>query len=203
MEIKHASWILLLAVLTFPAACSKDEDSGITQGEPTVKIMPLAMNNQWDFKVVRVDSLGDTLQSLAQSMIIIGDTSVSGTTWYQYQMGFSQSTGPFPMMANKNDGLWAAGPDAGDLPYMLAKYPASVGEIWTNASGSDTFSVEAVDLNITVPAGTYDCMKYVIHRPTGDSTHSYFAPGVGLVKQTFFANDRSEVRTELSGVTLN
>ena len=203
MKTRHLTLILLLSIAALLPACSNNNDNDVTQGEPAVKIMPLAISNEWDFNVVRVDSLGDTIQSLAQSMVIIGDTTVSGVTWYEYRMGFNQESGPFPMMASKADGLWAKGPDSTDLPYLLAKYPASVGDTWKNADETDTFYVEAVDLSVTVPAGSYDCIKYAIHRPDGDSTHSYFSPGVGLVKQTFFATDGSQVRTELKSVTLN
>ena len=185
-------------------SCSDDDTVSniVTNSEPSKDIMPLAIGNQWQFEILRVDSAGDPVSLDSQSTIIVSDTIISGQTWYHYRTDVIQSA-DLPVLRNAGDGLWITGPDASDQPYLLAKYPAATGDTWTNASGNDTLTVRGTAVSVTVHAGTYECLEYAIHRSSGDSTINYYAPGTGLVKQTFFVSrTHSEYRTELLSTTI-
>lgn len=190
----------MIALAGLILSCSDDDK--VTNSEPSEEIMPLAIGNQWTFVIVGIDSLGDTVSLDSQSTTIVGDTVISGQTWYQYQTDVIQSS-DLPVLRNGDEGLWITGPDATDLPYLVAKYPAMTGEMWTNAVGDDTLTVSATRAPVVVPAGSFECIEYVIHRPSGDSTINFYAPGTGLIKRTFFvARARSQNRSELQSAII-
>jgi hypothetical protein len=202
-SMKRDRWLAILIVAVAGLIWSCGDDDQITNSEPSEDIMPLAIGNQWRSEVLRVDSAGDTVSLDSQSTIIVGDTTISGQTWFRYQTDYIQSS-DLPVLRMASDGLWVSGPDATDAAYLLAKYPCNTGDTWTNAAADDTITVRGTKVSVTVPAGTYECVQYAIHRPSGDSTVNYYAPGTGLVKQTFFVVSRthSEYRTELLSATV-
>ena len=194
--------LAVMAIVLAGTIFSCSDDDQITNSEPSEDIMPLAIGNRWTYEILRLDPLGDTVSLDSQSTVIVGDTVISGQTWYQYETDVIQSS-DLPDLRNASDGLLITGPDSTYPPYLLAKYPATTGDTWTNANGDDTLWVRGTKVSVTVPAGTYECVQYAIHRLSGDSTINYYAPGTGLVRQIFFVSrTHSQNRSELLSATI-
>lgn len=60
---------------------------------------------------------------------------------------------------------------------------AMVGMPATTASVTDTWSVDAAKVKVTVPAGTFDAVVLIKSTATGSKTY-WYVPGVGKVKET-------------------
>ncbi|KPU43651.1 hypothetical protein OXPF_30930 [Oxobacter pfennigii] len=70
---------------------------------------------------------------------------------------------------------------------VILKEPIAVGTEWTVNDGA-TRKITAVDMDVTVPAGSYKCVE--ITTDNKDSIDkSYYAPGIGLVKTEFTSKE--------------
>ncbi|MCB1127531.1 MAG: hypothetical protein KDM81_13645, partial [Verrucomicrobiae bacterium] len=87
---------------------------------------------------------------------------------------------------------------------VLMFQDAPVGTVWTNdfADGSrDQITIQARE-TITVPAGTFDCLKFVSRELNNDlklSSMDWVAPGVALVRSVNYENGELEATYELAG----
>jgi hypothetical protein len=189
--------ILFVAVLAMGCGKGKEEaarDADTTrpaeQGTTTTPaggpagvgdiIMPLQAGNQWVFQIIALDTTVNALRPFkVDTFSVIRDTFVGNTYWYEID-GLGPDRG---FAVNWKDGLWFVRPP--DEPFLLAKYPAVLGDEYVSFIGGikATTKVVALDAKITVPAGTYFCYKYQQSvAPEPMITNYYFAPGVGLVK---------------------
>lgn len=66
---------------------------------------------------------------------------------------------------------------------ILLKAPLTVGTSWKQSDGN-TSTITGVDVDVTVPLGTYKAIEVTTKAVGGDNI-SYYAKGVGLVKKVF------------------
>lgn len=86
---------------------------------------------------------------------------------------------------------------------ILLKEPIKVGTSWTLKDGSER-KITAVNMSVTVPNGTYKAVEVTT---TGDGyiAKSYYASGIGLIKDNFLAtkNNTYDITSELQSVQQN
>ncbi len=157
--------VFLLSTLSF-FGC-KDHDTN-----PLViadVIYPLTIGNTWIFKVLSYDTLGNQYELMPSQILITGDTVIQGQQCYLgYETYF-----------NRSDGLYCFTGDSGSPFALLYKYPAKVGDSYSE--GNRTITVVSVNDTITVPAGTFVCYHYEVLAPYADTEERYLAPKIGLV----------------------
>jgi hypothetical protein len=151
--------LLLLSFLLI-AGCSNT--SGPTSGDV---LMPLAVNNTWIYENFSYDSLGNRSPGFYDTTLLVSSHLVNGEMRYTNQYGVD--------WMNRNDSLMTYY-SLGSGYYIFAKYPMKIGESmnldkWVITTESNPDPIEEAqrvltylggDTTITVPAGTFKCIKY-------------------------------------------
>jgi len=186
--------VLLLTVTGTPAADDKAKTS---------PYFPLKIGSKWHFKtsaakftqqVIKHEQVGETLCAL---MEMTKDGTVVVTEH----------------LAVKDDGIYrySIAGQKPDVPFRVLKLPPRKGDTWdvavkvANDELKGTFVTGEEE--VTVPAGKYQAVTATskgFELTTGDGGKGagivfkfWFAPNVGLVKQTIKIGDRPEVVIEL------
>jgi hypothetical protein len=180
---------LLLTAVCLLAACDKDDP--VTPGAGG-SLYPLTIGNSWTYRSMRFDSLGNSKSLDTVEFSITKDTLVGNEHW------FSLGSGVGEYLANRGDGTWYMRINSSGVitqqPVMFFRYPAAVNDSWlTMDSGMATLTGK--DVSVTVPAGTYKCLRYAYDIAKWDF-HQIMdvAPGVGYVKEEVFAKRFSGVQ---------
>jgi hypothetical protein len=79
------------------------------------------------------------------------------------------------------------------LNYLLLKEPLAVGTSWSMTGGGDTTEIVSMEEEVITPYGDFTAMKVVTTYQNGEKLISYYAKGIGLVKQTVFWDDNVEM----------
>jgi hypothetical protein len=208
IEMRRPFYLFLLLFL----GC----ESGGGPVTPTV-IMPLAVGNRWIGQITETDSAGNVVSVSLDTQTVYRTEIVNGETWYYRNLmplvlmprngkpdSLSFDTVDY-IFTNRTDGLYQAYSSQFTLrpiaPWLIAKYPASVG---------DTMRIDTLDMDtppqtrvinivagtqtkVTVPAGMFTCYKYqeiLVHRQNGITTSrlvdsSFYAPDIGLVQYIY------------------
>ncbi len=150
-------------------------------------IMPLEVGNAWVYQIYALDTAGNALRLASiDTLMVVEDTTVNYERWFRVT-GLPRTEG---WVINREDGFWFARPN--EQPFLFAKFPAEVGDRYTSTIGQVEAhtTLAAISVEVTVPAGTYLCHKYIQKiGPLEATTNYYFAPGIGLVKMSIM--DRS------------
>jgi hypothetical protein len=178
-------------------------------------IFPLAINNEWTYQDTYFDTTGKIKRIENRSFAIIKDSMRLG------EKVFISNDGG--VAANRADGFWSLNDGVNNDEQILKfKYPCKVGETYpgsyhNSAAGEPdvaTITVESINEIVTVPAGSYTCIKYVseAYFPTlgykTDRRIYYIAPKVGIIKAELYdyinhqSNPYLAWRSELTRVTL-
>jgi len=151
------------------------------------EIMPMTVGNWWRYHVERWDTLGRETADYYDSIIIVRDTMIEMESWFVDQLGGTYS--------NRPDGLWKYASDG--KAYLLAKYPADVGDTYVGCSPyyypvMPTVEVLALDWQVTVTPGVYSCYRYYMVYNAYEPTvyYYYFSPDVGMIlRETFMLHN--------------
>lgn len=82
--------------------------------------------------------------------------------------------------------------------YLRSEYDAA-GVLVDQSNRSQIFTVESLSTEVTVPAGTFDCIQFTRERlDTGETKRYWFADGVGKIKHETLATGAVEELTEYS-----
>ncbi len=142
-------------------------------------ITPLAVGNQWEFRIWETDSNYAIVRMTFDTTRIVRDTLNSNQRWYIDSKG--------SLLSNHADGLWKM---LNGSPFLYLKFPSVIGESYlfgesTNALLTD---IGSTNYHVTVPSGNYNCYLYRF-RTLPDSTAvrvDYIAVDKGLVKSELF-----------------
>lgn len=197
--------LLLLTTLLMSSGC--DRSRGILDNSSSGEIIPLKVGNRWVYKLTQFDEEGDVLGSDQYAARVDRDTVLNNETWYF----LVDANRILALATNRADGYWVrevtvlAGAVVGvGEPYLSAKYPATVGEMYPNDDDYVT-TVTSTGTEVSIPAGAHDCYQYLRMSATRpyESTFYYRAPGVGTVLQELFASagDTSSYRQFLLELT--
>jgi hypothetical protein len=182
--------IILVAILV--SGCSNSASNGVASGV----LMPLTYDNNWTYGGVSTDSVTgksyftDTVtDSVKYTMFSINSLWSAVISTNDSEIGF-----PRRLYRNAADGLPYS--DAGsNFDNLIAKYPANVGDAFqdslvvtdesspTPRDTAMTMYVLGTNETVTVPAGSFQCMKYGF-APFGGQSFLYYAPGVGLIEDS-------------------
>jgi hypothetical protein len=193
----RGKWLLALIAVTAAAALIRCDENTVTNTYGDGRfIMPLALGNMWSHEVVTTDSYsGDVwIDTCVQS--VSGVTLIDNVRWYD----LVSPCGKVGQKANLSDGLWTRlGPDE---IYLIAKYPANVGDEWTRPGSSTRYLVASLDTKVSVPAGEFSC---VVYRWSDEPNHYfggsyYYSPGVGMIRSVYWLEGYSGVTTTVSSL---
>lgn len=93
------------------------------------------------------------------------------------------------------DNGWVDG-DITDWSYDRVEYDAS-GAVVNEAIRQQIYTIESMSTEVTVPAGTFDCVQFLRERPeTGDAKRFWFADGIGKIKDESLVTGSTEELTE-------
>ena len=149
-------------------------------------LIPLKINNSWNYKQTVYDSSGVIVRVENQSSTIIKDTIILSQLWYSF------SDVPDGIWyTNKTDGYWAfvkanTGSTLNDSSLLVYKYPTKVGDIYGDADSP--IEVVSIDEEITVPAGSFKAIHIIINYLSSqkylrDSFEIFIAPQIGVIKR--------------------
>ena len=115
---------------------------------------------------------------------VVKDTIIHNETFYLLTANGVRDPEVRPM-TNREDGLWYYRDP--DTIVILIKYPVTVGESFFQLH--DSLVVVSIDTLVTVPAGSFHCIRYDDYLiATGRLLGQiYAAPGVGLIKKEDFS----------------
>jgi hypothetical protein len=166
----------------------------------TGPLIPLAVGNHWIMQSSSYDSLGNlTSVSPPDTMVAIAsDTIVNGVRWYvrpwldvliAYRLS---ELGVHVRLVSAHDDT---------TEFLYFRYPANLGDtlgypdVWFNgtkpkyySSSSSMSRLTSLDTIVSVPAGTFRCVRYRVARhgePIG--TDYYFAAGYGWIRKDMWS----------------
>ncbi|MCP4566974.1 MAG: Ig-like domain-containing protein [FCB group bacterium] len=143
-------------------------------------LMPLAIGNQWVYRVDSRDSLYYNVE-ISYDTVLIKDSVLRDDEYWYYVDGGGY-------FQNKDDGLWNI---INGMEQLFLKHPAVVGDEYgfspyPQYSWLGTrMTLISKDTLVEVPAGTFSCYLYVCEVYDVYTMYdSYFyAPGIGMVKK--------------------
>lgn len=170
--------ITLLVLQGLTEGCSKKPYEPSQNNTNTTPIWPLSVGSLWNYQAISFDSTGQIIEIDTFLIRIYRDSVIGDTTWY-----FDQPA-PFGYgYTNLADGVWERGIGQ-DPTFLLAKFPALVGDKWETRGGLYSAEVAGVSAQISVPAGSFVTLYYLWSPKyqNFEIQHYYFAPGVGLIR---------------------
>ncbi|MBM2815697.1 MAG: hypothetical protein HW421_2459 [Ignavibacteria bacterium] len=176
--------IQTMAVIILLLSCKENSSSPSNQSN---FIIPLKIGNSWNSKITELGSNGLVISTLNETDYILKDTVIGMHKVYCMKTIFNGIDNNLVSYGlNKNDGLYSINIENGKVnEYLWYKYPCKVGDIYFRHG--DTVKVEATDVEITVPAGKFRCVKYHLYHEF--PSYFYLCPGIGPVKQEHFEYD--------------
>jgi len=95
------------------------------------------------------------------------------------------------------DNAWGEG-DSVNWGYQRTAYDPA-GMVVSDNPRTQIFTVESMSVEVTVPAGTFDCIQFVRERvSTGELKRFWFADGVGKIRHETLSTGATEELTEFS-----
>ena len=163
--------LIFLSTLVY-LNCSKESNPVGLNAQK--EIIPLNLNNSWNYHITAYDTSGNIYMSVNVSEKINGDTIIENQKWY-----YQDKAALF--CANKSDGYYTFDKNALDTTRinLVYKYPCIVGDKYSY------WEVVKQDTQITVPAGNFNCVLYSYRLKTSDSFNCYdvyIKPGIGKIK---------------------
>jgi hypothetical protein len=171
--------LIMLFLVFISISCQKDEVMSNGNVTPPV-IMPLAVGNQWIFRITEEDSLFHIVSTNYDTLRIIKDTLIANEKWCLDNDG--------EIYSNRSTGLWKI---VNGAPSLLLKYPANTTDSYLSGdiNGGNLIDVASTRRYIHVPDGDYECYMYRFMRsPDSLLLHvDHYAIGKGPIYFIFFA----------------
>lgn len=190
-------YLFLLLSLSFMfLSCSKDDNPTESQGSSAFIPLPLKFQNYWTFNSTTPSGITEYTNTITSTTVINNETIfVFNDDWLFDKDGFYYSDGALY-------GLKVSNP-SNTTELIFPKNP-SVGQMWTITGEGFTLLLEAINVSVTVPAGTFSCYKILSTPPSGSTNtqfYLYWSNGIGPVK----AEDKNNLsnKDELKGYKVN
>lgn len=171
-------------VRTFAFVCCAFVSCSDTALPPAVfpgVIMPLRVNNMWEYEVTILDRAGSTIGLFIDSTRIVAEREIADEKWFVDDDGVVQM--------NRSDGRWIFS----GVAYLAEKYPAMLNDTYMLSDSVTMIYVAGVNEPVRLPIGTFS--TYVYRRTRGGvlTAELYFAPNTGLVKLDRYSSDADGV----------
>ena len=199
-----------ITILVF-GGCSEHALTPTAKQYDTSVISPLVSGDEWIYTVSSFDSTGIPV-SLSEDTVRVGlSIDLQGETWYFITESNPSFTDFF---TNRKDGYWFINNEISMKPFLLFKYPASVGEIFNDESFRMKFGdtlvatrsyVKISSTNTKIISGakiftcyhfqsfSYDIINNIdtgYHKPYEEQD---YAPGFGRVRMVVYGDFRDPV----------
>jgi hypothetical protein len=179
----------------------------------------MTVGNSWDYLMTFAPDIVPVQEQQNQLFdyheTIIGIATLSENDYFLFR-SVRDATDQYPervwqqIRRQTDEAIYArVGDPAYDLPVLML--PPREGETWTDPIFPEvTFTTAAVGEQVTVPAGTFSCVRveqnYEVTPEEGDpiqmTIKSWFSRGVGLVKDETWEDDVRTTMVELTAHTV-
>ena len=173
--------------------------------DPAKSIIPLALGNTWTYQSEEIQADG------TKKLLEDGDSGETIKAFFMNKQGASY------YLSGEDFGLWSNSTPRGnedaiieiseeslkleliDKPTVYFQYPVKKGTKYDLHFGQQlddeafsTMTVAELDVKITVPAGTFSCIKYEMReKSTGMlETVDYVSPGTGLIRNEYYVEGK-------------
>jgi hypothetical protein len=200
MKMTHVTLITLGLTLALTATGCGGGGGGNGDGPSSTSYLPMQVGNSWQYVMTLAPDIVPTQEQPNQVFdyheTITGTEGLDEAEYFIFR-SVREQTGQHPerpWQQNRretDEAIYAVvGDPAYDLPVLTL--PPSLGDTWTDPVFPEvTFEITAVNEQVTVPAGTFTCVRVeqTYERPVEDGdpvtemTLTWFARGVGQVKQ--------------------
>ena len=180
--MKILKLILALSLFFSLAACSDDDNSVSTPEKISKGIWPMAVGNTWAYETQYFDS---DLENKSTLIFCDSALQINGQSVYKLFSGDD-----IIYLQNNTDGVYLGSDKPASDFFIEYKYPCSVGDTFSKRGNQVLYTVESISDKITVPAGTFTCIKYVNYDKYEGATEAeneyykrteWFCPGVGII----------------------
>lgn len=170
--MKNIRLLIVVLLLVLIQSCSEETEPIIK--DHSNEIIPLAVGHKWEYHIDIYDTTGNITWNFNSSNIIIGDSTIENTKWFY----FDKNALYFSLLP---DGYHYYNKyETDSLKNILVyKFPCNAGETYND------YKVAKVDTQITVPAGTFNCIMYSLRKESSSDFANidfFIKPGVGIVK---------------------
>ncbi len=151
---------------------------------------PYAMNTNKTYSYYSPGNKGSGFRTLykAKFKTVFSSNKTLTNFWY-----LNAEPDPYGRMEYETSkGLYTGNKDVG-IAQLAIKYPVKLNKTWKGLDGQ-TLKIVATNKKLKIKAGTFK--NVIVVKDSKGKTYSYYAPKVGLIKQTF----KGKTFTELSSI---
>ncbi|MDB5033344.1 MAG: hypothetical protein JWQ98_585 [Chlorobi bacterium] len=170
----------MMALLAFGAVmaisgCSSSSPSSPGTGNPSGKLIPLALGNQWLYTSTTYDSTGAVTGTKTDTTRVSADTLIRGERFFFFNDDHATPT------ANRSDGIYYWDIASGTARIYM-RIPGTVGDVYER--GNQRYTLISTNTTVTVPAGVFSCYQISLTDVTNSKAEAILsvAPGTGTVK---------------------
>lgn len=186
--------LLLISTLLLAAKCTNTVEE---PDKPKDVLFPLTIGNNWTYTNTWFDIHGDVIKHSQSTQTIEEEIEFEGEYYYR--------DNDYNYHKNDEEG-YKMYYDYQDLSVIFFKYPVGIMEkfnklsVWDENLGDTVrswYELETDNANVTVPAGSFRCLKYVYRNddPRNIDGHIFFySLNVGLVKKIYYGKDVNETK---------
>ncbi len=183
--MKIISLFIIVCLLIF-YSCSENSTEGNVDSNI---LIPFKVGNNWEYKGIYYDTLGNVIDTHNTVEQIIKDTIISNMHFYTYD-----NWGVYYTI--KEDGVWMYlfYQNGTEEHYLYDKYPCKTNDTYSFPFGRPPAIVTVLSTNqsIQVEAGTFSCILYHFQFDSLNSYNNiYIAPGIGIIKYEHFQGRQS------------
>ena len=180
-------------------SCSKSSTGSTGTGNSTPTLLPMAINNSWNYKIKIYDTTTEvSLDSSYEPLSITGETSANGINYFQFQLG---GINVFQLGYTNNSTISAIDTSSGtnyytffvsgtgDSTQSVSSWPVTVSKNGSTCEGTDNLYAHYADttlINLDGLVYTSSQKNVVVsHDCSGNKTqaHVYFIKdGIGIVR---------------------
>lgn len=165
-------FIIFLIILN---GCEKSNP--VNYNNSSQSLIPIVKGNTWYFTGTSYDTLGNVKENFGEIIDVRGDTILFGKKLTFYSGNYVTYTDS-GLIAYEGYSYSLDAPGDTTVYYeLLYKYPAQTGD-----SFSHGMKVGTIDTIVTVPAGSFHCIKYSSYYAGFLNYDVYISPGTGLIK---------------------
>jgi hypothetical protein len=194
--MKIISLFIIVCLLIF-YSCSENSTEGNVDSNI---LIPFKVGNNWEYKNIYYDTLGNVIDTHNTVEQIIKDTVIFNLLFYKYDNSPAHLT-------YKKDGIWfyEIVDSVIEEQSLYLKYPCKTGDTYRFSIGRPPSDVSIISTaqNVQVEAGTFSCILYHFkHDSINGYNNLYVAPGIGTIKYEHFYGRQSSTIYKTSESTL-
>jgi len=192
-------FLVLISYLFLIQSC---EEESTNPPNDNLEIIPLKVGNYWKAIYTEYNTQGSVIEIDTVLSFIDKDTILNKEK--VYRLNQSQNNPPdeynIPFLLNRQDGCYILLLVDETILNLYLKYPAKKGDVYSFIY--NTVSVEEININHTVKAGSFKCYKYKseLVGEFGDIIQRaflYYSPGIGqLSTENYDVDDNNDLYLE-------